>query len=152
MLLCPQCWRVLEMLIFFFFKFTPLWWKLPFYSFPQAKEKKPPPRLHSTVNGLSYLHEGNSVSWELGHWQSRLLIAVIWDILSVSMSTLNPRNCSVPIWLSIFHALRRAVKYKLQVTYTITQRVLLMSLFLTTAVEEVKPGWKYGTTCLWCRI
>lgn len=62
-----------------------------------------------------------SVSWGLVHWQSRLLIAVIWDMLSVSMSTLNLRNCLVPIWLSIFHPLQRAVKYKLQVTYTVTE-------------------------------
>lgn len=52
------------------------------------------------------------IVWGVGHWQSRLLITVIWSALSVSMSTLNSHNCLVPFCLSICHALYGAVSRK----------------------------------------
>ena len=125
--------------------------EITFFSLPQGeKDGIPPPAacLQYCEWGWIICRREISVSWGLGHWQSSLLIAVIWDILSVSMSTLNPRNCSVPIWLSIFHAFTKSRQIQAAgYTYNHMEKERAAHGSLSTAEEEVKPGSKYWTTC-----
>lgn len=115
--LCTECYWWIFLFLFSY----ALRWRFFFFSLPQAKKMETPWLPALLWTGWIICMREISVSWGLGHWQSRLLIAVLWDVLSVSMSTLNPHNCPVPIWLFIFHALWRAIIYKLQA-------VLLVSL------------------------
>lgn len=83
-----------------------------------------------------------SVSWGLGHWQIRLPIAVVRDILSVSMSTLNPRNCLVPVcpfFIPYKEPSNTSCRLHIQ-----SHRESDAHGALTTAVDKAKPGWKYG--------
>lgn len=118
--------------------------EIAFFFFALSKKKKKRTLRVPTVSSMRWVicTREISVSWGLGHWQIRLLIAVVWDILSVSMSTLNPRNCSVPIcpfFIPYKEPSNTSCRLHIQ-----SHRESDAHGSLAAAVDQVKPGWKYG--------
>lgn len=116
---------------------------LQFFSLPQAeKDGKPPtpPAAYNVVNGMNYLHEGNKCQLRIGPLTKqtsyrcylRHSVCVNEHIKPPVTARCLESGCS------FFTPLPRAVKYKLQVTHTITWRECCSWLSLTTAVEEAQ--------------
>lgn len=87
-----------------YFLFTAPRWILLFFLLCLKQVSRKPPAAYSVVNGMNYLHEGNKCQLRIGPLTKQ---ASYRRYLSRSVCVneyIKPRNCLVPIGLSICHA------------------------------------------------
>ena len=128
---CCMHWHHIYVFIFYILWFiTPLF----FFFFGNGKdghskmcicctemEKEIPRDAQCAVNGMNSLHEGNKCQLRIGPLTKEAAYrCYLRHSVCVNKCIKTPGYCWVTICFPIFHASQRAVKYKLQVRYTIT--------------------------------